>query len=257
MAGPQVVHIARRRTLTSDDHRRPASSVHHLPFLPDLPSSPASSPTAPSSSNNNKHLASLPESQSSTFYSNLPFLRNHATYLHHLDTQLARLAARMPMPLELAGWHAHWLARLRSALRLLVIVLSGAVGVFLLHTLEIYRGNRYIDLRKGELPMTWPARTTLAPTIILLAVAVASFLASVAVVALSLKRSFRRPIRSAGIYRVIGGAFSVLLWIIAIAEFSLLDRASKASLGRYSCGNRDILSNGRYQYRAVCEEQVS
>jgi hypothetical protein len=29
----------------------------------------------------------------------------------------------------------------------------------LMHTFEIYRGNRYIDLRKGELPMVWPAHT--------------------------------------------------------------------------------------------------
>lgn len=161
------------------------------------------------------------------------------------------------MPLELSSWHAHWLSRLRSALRLLVIVLSGAVAVFLVHTLEIFRGNRYIDLRKNELPMTWPARTNLAPTLILFAVAVGSFIASVAVVALSFRRNFRRPTRSAGIYRVLGGCVSVLLWAVAIAEFSLLDRASKASLGRYSCANSHILSNGRYQYRAVCEEQVS
>ncbi|KAF1966073.1 hypothetical protein BU23DRAFT_584648 [Bimuria novae-zelandiae CBS 107.79] len=159
------------------------------------------------------------------------------------------------MPFELSSWHAHWLSRLRSALRLLVIVLSGAVIVFLVHTLEIFRGNRYIDLRKNELPMTWPARTNLAPTLIFLAVAVGSFLASVTVVALSFKRNFRRPTRSVGIYRVVGGCFSVLLWAVAIAEFSLLDRASKASLGRYSCGNSHVLSNGRYQYRAVCEEQ--
>ncbi|KAJ4301418.1 hypothetical protein N0V90_003510 [Kalmusia sp. IMI 367209] len=227
MAGPHVA-IARRRTLTSSDDRRPISAVpDQLPFIP-------SSPTGPP-------LNSVPE--------------DHASYKTLWKPTFDRLVARMPMPFELSSWHAHWLSRLRSALRLLVIVLSGAVIVFLVHTLEIFRGNRYLDLRKGELPMTWPARTNLAPTIILFAVAVASFLASVAVVALSLRRSFRRPTRSAGIYRVVAGCFSVLLWIVAISEFSLLDRASKASLGRYSCGNRDVLSNGRYQYRAVCEEQ--
>jgi len=158
---------------------------------------------------------------------------------------------------ELSSWQSHWLSRLRSALRLLVLVLSGAVIVFLVHTLEIFRGNRYLDLRKGELPMTWPARTNLAPTLILFTVAVLNFLASAAVVAMSLKRSFRRPIRTRGVYRILGGSLGVVLWIAALAAFSLLDRSSKASLGRYSCGNKHVLSNGRYQYAAVCEEQVS
>jgi hypothetical protein len=126
----------------------------------------------------------------------------------------------------------------------------------LVHTLEIYRGNRYLDLRRGELPMTWPAHTNLAPTIVLLAIAAANFLASVAILSLSLKRSFRRPIRSRDAYRIIAGSFGVILWITALVVFHLLDKASKASLGRYSCTNQNILSNGRYQYRAVCEEQV-
>jgi hypothetical protein len=139
----------------------------------------------------------------------------------------------------------------------LVIVLSGAVVCMLVHTLEIYRGNRYLDLRHGELPMTWPAHTNLAPTIVLLAIAAANFLASVAILSLSLKRSFRRPIRSRDAYRIIAGSFGVILWITAIVVFHLLDKASKASLGRYSCTNSHVLSNGRFQYRAVCEEQVS
>lgn len=162
------------------------------------------------------------------------------------------------MPPEVSfGWHAHWLSRLRSALRLLVIVLSGAVIVFLVHTLEIFRGNRYLDLRKGELPMTWPARTNLAPTLILFAVATGSFIASVTILALSFKRSFRRPIRSRDVYRVLAGVLGVVLWAGAIAAFSLIDKRSKASLGRYACSNKNVMSNGRYQYRAVCEEQVS
>jgi hypothetical protein len=127
----------------------------------------------------------------------------------------------------------------------------------LVHTLGIYRGNRYLDLRHGELPMTWPAHTNLAPTIVLLIVAGLNFLASVAILSLSLKRSFRRPIRSRDAYRIIAGSFGVILWITALVVFHLLDKASKASLGRYSCTNKNVLSNGRFQYRAVCEEQVS
>lgn len=162
------------------------------------------------------------------------------------------------MPLDLAIVpRAHWLSRVRSCLRLLIIVLSGAVVCMLVHTLEIYRGNRYLDLRSGEIPMTWPAHTNLAPTIVLLAIAAANFLASVAILSLSLKRSFRRPIRSRDAYRIIAGSFGVILWITAIVVFHLLDKASKASLGRYSCTNKNVLSNGRFQYRAVCEEQVS
>jgi hypothetical protein len=164
-----------------------------------------------------------------------------------------RLSARMPLDLAIVP-RAHWLSRVRSCLRLLIIVLSGAVVCMLVHTLEIYRGNRYLDLRHGELPMTWPAHTNLAPTIVLLA---ANFLASVAILSLSLKRSFRRPIRSRDAYRIIAGSFGVILWITAIVVFHLLGKASKASLGRYSCTNKNVLSNGRFQYRAVCEEQVS
>ncbi|KAH7089161.1 hypothetical protein FB567DRAFT_523155 [Paraphoma chrysanthemicola] len=165
-----------------------------------------------------------------------------------------RLSVRMPLELSIVP-RAHWLSKVRSCLRLLIIVLSGAVVCMLVHTLEIYRGNRYLDLRHGELPMTWPAHTNLAPTIVLLAIAAANFLASVAILSLSLKRSFRRPIRSRDAYRIIAGSFGVILWITALVVFHLLDKASKASLGRYSCTNKNILSNGRYQYRAVCEEQ--
>jgi hypothetical protein len=166
------------------------------------------------------------------------------------------LSARMPLELSIVP-RAHWLSRLRSGLRLLIIVLSGAVVCMLVHTLEIYRGNRYLDLRSGEIPMTWPAHTNLAPTIVLLAIAAANFLASVAILSLSLKRSFRRPIRSRDAYRIIAGSFGVILWITALVVFNLLDKASKASLGRYSCTHKNVLSNGRFQYRAVCEEQVS
>jgi hypothetical protein len=164
---------------------------------------------------------------------------------------------RLPMPLELSIVpRAHWLSRLRSCLRLLIIVLSGAVVCMLMHTFEIYRGNRYIELRRGELPMVWPAHTNLAPTIILFAIAAGNFLASVAILSLSFKRSFRRPFRSRDVYRIVAGSFGVIMWITALVVFNLLDKASKASLGRYSCTNANVLSNGRYQYRAVCEEQV-
>ncbi|KAF9739543.1 hypothetical protein PMIN01_02177 [Paraphaeosphaeria minitans] len=235
MGHPHVA-TARRRTLTSSDDRPPPSAV------PTYSGHIASSPIGPQLHS----LHSVPE--------DIARCKSPNKY----PTLAARLAAvRMPMPFQLSSWHAQWLGRLRSALRLLVIVLSGAVLVFLGHTLEIFRGNRYIDLRKNELPMTWPARTNLWPTLILFTVALGTFIASVTIVALSFKRSFRRPTRSAAVYRVVGGCCGVLLWIVAIAEFSSLDRASKASLGRYSCGNSHILSNGRYQYRAVCEEQVS
>jgi hypothetical protein len=160
------------------------------------------------------------------------------------------------MSLELAIVpRAHGLSRLRSCLRLLVIVLSGAVVCMLTHTFEIYRGNRYIELRKGEIPMVWPAHTNLAPTIVLFVIAAANFLASVAVLSLGFKRSFRRPFRSRDVYRIVAGSFGVIMWITALVVFHLLDKASKASLGRYSCTNKNVLTNGRYQYRAVCEEQ--
>ena len=165
-----------------------------------------------------------------------------------------KLRARMEQTI---GHRAHWLSRMRSCLRLLVIVLSGAVVCMLMHTIEIYRGNRYLDLRHGELPMTWPAHTNLAPTIILFGVAAANFLASVAILTLSLKRSFRRPFRSRDVYRIVAGSFGVITWVTALVVFALLDKASKASLGRYSCHNASLLTNGRYQYRAVCKEQVS
>jgi hypothetical protein len=164
-----------------------------------------------------------------------------------------RLSASMPLE---ALPRAHWLSRVRSCLRLLIIVLSGAVVFMLMHTLSIYRGNRYLDLRQGEIPMVWPAHTNLAPTIILMAVAGTNFLASVAILALSFKRSFRRPIRKRDLYRIVAGSVGVVLWAVALVVFHLLDRASKASLGRYSCTNQAQMTNGRYQYRAVCEEQV-
>jgi hypothetical protein len=159
------------------------------------------------------------------------------------------------MPLDVLP-RAHWLSRLRSCLRILLIILSGIIVCMLAHTVSIYRGNRYLELRKGEIPMVWPAHTNLASTIILLAIAGLNFVASIAILTLSFKRSFRRPIRSRDLYRILAGCFGVVLWLAAIVASLLLDSASKASLGRYSCTNQDIISNGRYQYRAVCEEQV-
>ncbi|KAH7115969.1 hypothetical protein B0J11DRAFT_443946 [Dendryphion nanum] len=159
------------------------------------------------------------------------------------------------MPVDIYTPPTNWLSGLRSCLRLLIIVLSGAVTGMLVHTMQIYRGNRSIDLRKGELPMTWPARTNLAPTLALFAVAAGNFMASVAIMALSFKRGFRRPIRSRDAYRVVAGSLGVILWATALVVFHLLDRANKASLGHYACANRNIMSNGRYQYRAVCSEQ--
>ncbi|KAF2645323.1 hypothetical protein P280DRAFT_378725, partial [Massarina eburnea CBS 473.64] len=166
------------------------------------------------------------------------------------------LSVRLPMFSDVApGWQSHWLSRLRSALRLLVVVLSGAVIVFLVHTLEIRRGNRYLDLRKGELPMTWPARTNLYPTLILLIVAIGNFIASVTNIALAFRRSFRRPARTNNLLRMVGGCFGITMWAAGLTAFTLLDKKNKASLGRYSCTNQNVMSNGRYQYRAVCEEQ--
>ena len=169
--------------------------------------------------------------------------------------QPSRFSVRMPS--DISVYKPHWLSRLRSALRLLIIVLSGGVAVMLAHTLHIYRGNTYLDLRKGELPMTWPARTNLAPTLVLLSIATANFFASVAILSVSFTKSFRRPMRSRDVYRIVAGSFGVVLWITALVVFNLLGKASKASLGRYACTNRNVMSNGRYQYRAVCEEQVS
>ncbi|KAF2279973.1 uncharacterized protein EI97DRAFT_369213 [Westerdykella ornata] len=159
------------------------------------------------------------------------------------------------MPAELSWNTPNWLSGLRYALRILVLVLSGAVTYFLLHTLEAYRGNSSLDLRKGELPMVWPARTHLAPTIVLFSVAAANFLTSVAILTLSLKSPFRRLYQKRDDYRVIAGGCRIILWTTALAVFTLLDRASNASLGHYACANRDVESNGRFQYRTICSEQ--
>lgn len=210
---------------------------------PDLPPSPTSTPKS------SRWIISSPIGP--PFY---PVAEDYGGY--KFTPQPTRFSARTPMHPELSIQHAPWLSRLRSALRLLIIVLSGAVVVFLVHTLEIFRGNTYLDLRKGELPMTWPARTNLIPTLILFAIAAANFLASVSTLALSFTRSFRRPIRSRDLYRIVAGSFGVLSWGAALAAFTLLDKASKASLGRYACSNKNVMSNGRYQYRTVCEEQV-
>ncbi|KAG9193110.1 hypothetical protein G6011_03145 [Alternaria panax] len=187
---------------------------------------------------------------------NLSRLIGSLAYHHKAADHGEHKSTRLPMPLELAiSSRAHWLSRVRSCLRLLIIVFSGAVVCMLMHTFEIYRGNRYIDLRKGELPMVWPAHTNLAPSIVLFAIAAGNFLASVAILTLSFKRSFRRPFRSRDVYRIVAGSLGVIMWITALVVFNLLNKASKASLGRYSCTNANVLTNGRYQYRAVCEEQ--
>ncbi|PVI04637.1 hypothetical protein DM02DRAFT_611260 [Periconia macrospinosa] len=221
----------RRRTI--DRNSQPTTSSISTPFS-------ATAPTGPS-------FDSIPED-----YANRNFKSKH-------QSSRARflLGVRLPMFSDVAaGWQSHWLSRLRSALRLLVVVLSGAVIVFLGHTLEIRRGNRYLDLRKGELPMTWPARTNFYPTLILLLVALGNFVASVTSIALAFRRSFRRPSRSSTAYRVVGHCLVVFIWAGAITAFTLLDKHYKASLGRYACHNQNVMSNGRYQYRAVCEEQV-
>lgn len=163
------------------------------------------------------------------------------------------MSTRMPVDIYVAP--TTWLSGLRSCLRLLIIVLSGAVTGMLVHTMHIYRGNSSLDLRKGELPMTWPARTNLAPTLALFIVAAGHFMASVAIMALSFKRGFRRPIRSRDAYRVVAGSLGVILWATSLVSFHLMDKANRASLGHYACQNRNIMSNGRYQYRAVCSEQ--
>ena len=238
------------RAYVSTSTTSPASPVHHHH---DNHTPQQHSPTSIYST---EHLTSPP----ATSYNisspiGAPFYPKAEDYGGY---QFARLPQRLSarMPLEILP-RAHWLSRVRSCLRLLIIVLSGAVVFMLMHTLGIYRGNRYLELRKGEIPMVWPAHTNLAPTIILIAVAGANFLASVAILSLSFKRSFRRPIRSRDLYRIVAGSFGVVLWAAALVVFHLLDKASKASLGRYSCTNQAQMTNGRYQYRAVCEEQVS
>jgi hypothetical protein len=160
------------------------------------------------------------------------------------------------MPSELHSNQPHWLSGFRSALRLLIIILSAAVAGTLVHTLEIWRSNISLDLRKGELPMTWPARTNIWPTLILFAIAASNFFASAAIIAMSFKKSFKRPIRSRDAYRIVAGSFGVILWACALIVFYIIDKTSKASLGRYACMNRNVMSNGRFQYRAVCSEQV-
>ena len=160
------------------------------------------------------------------------------------------------MPSELYYSPPQWLTGFRSALRLLIVVLSAGVAGTLIHTLEIYRGNISLDLRKGELPMTWPAHTNLVPTLALFAVAAASLFASLAIIILNLRNPFKRPLRSRDAYRIIAGSFAITLWACALAIFNWIDQTSRASLGRYACMHRNVMSNGRLQYRAVCSEQV-
>lgn len=231
---------------TSTTRKPLHANTSFSPFQPSPLSISVSPSTAPSS----------PLSLLSTLTS--PFSPGPEDYVgdKYLNLKLPeRLSARLPMPSDFVLPKSHWLSRLRSTLRLLNIVLSGAVVCMLVHTLEIYRGNRYIDLRSGELPMTWPARTNLVPTLILFAIAAGNFLASLAILVMSFTRSFRRPMRSRDVYRIVAGSLGVIMWATALAVFHLLDKHNKASLGRYSCTNKNVLSNGRYQYRAVCEEQ--
>jgi len=140
-------------------------------------------------------------------------------------------------------------------LRLLILILSATVAGTLFHTFRIYKGNAYLDLRSGELPMTWPARTNLVATWFLFGVAVYSFAVSGAIMSMAYKRSFRRPIKRRDLYRVVAGSAGVVLWGVGLAVFSLMEKGHKASLGRYACANRNVMSNGRYQYKAVCSEQ--
>lgn len=247
-------HVTAATTPTTTTAASPFA--HHEP----VPSSPSSVYSSVYSSIYSVDGTPSPLSPPATPYCSIsspigtPFYPKPEDYGGYRFARLPqRLSARMP--LEILP-RAHWLSRVRSCLRLLIIVLSGAVVFMLMHTLSIYRGNRYLELRKGEIPMVWPAHTNLAPTIILTAVAGANFLASVAILSLGFKRSFRRPIRSRDLYRIVAGSFGVVLWAAALVVFHLLDRASKASLGRYSCTNQHQVTNGRYQYLAVCEEQV-
>jgi hypothetical protein len=175
---------------------------------------------------------------------------------HGARKQAHRFSIIRTMTADAVRDHRPWLSRLRSAIRLLIVVLSAAVLGTLTHTMEILRSNRYLDLRKGELPMVWPARTNLAPTLVLFSVAAINFLASAAIMLMAFKRSFRRPIRSRDAYRIVAGSAGVILWATGLIVFNLIDKKSKASLGHYSCINRNVMSNGRYQYRAVCSEQV-
>ncbi len=284
IAPPPVSLWARRIQYQGQDTLRPANSSHlradscalgseqprimsraYVPMSTTSTASPdyhrdAAPQHSPTSVYSTDNATDHPGSPPATPYSiskpiGAPFYPKAEDYGGYKFARLPqRLSARMP--LEILP-RAHWLSRVRSCLRLLIIVLSGSVVFMLAHTLGIYRGNRYLELRKGEIPMVWPAHTNLAATIILGAVAGANFLASVAILSLSFKRSFRRPFRSSDLYRIVTGSFGVVLWVAAIVLYNLLDKASKASLGRYSCTNQNQVTNGRYQYRAVCEEQVS
>lgn len=152
---------------------------------------------------------------------------------------------------------ADWMSKFRVGLRLAVVALSAAVVGLLLNTLQIYRGNNNLDLRKGEMPMPWPARTNMVPTALLLTVAAVNFLASFIVLVLSLRRSFQTPLGSRDVSRVVAGGLSITFWVSALLVYGIVNHASKASLGQYACKNRDSLTNGRYQYRTVCNEQAA
>jgi hypothetical protein len=150
-----------------------------------------------------------------------------------------------------------WLSGLRAGLRLLIVALSASVVGLLLNTLQIFRGNNYLDLQEGELPMPWPARTNMLPTAILLTIAAVNFFASFVVLVLSFKRSFRTPLRSRDLSRVLVGGLSITFWVSALLAYGVINNSSKASLGHFACTNRDTMTNGKYQYRTVCGEQTA
>lgn len=179
--------------------------------------------------------------------------------LHHIIDGLPRArsnSTRSIHSIASARDTRPWLSRIRSMLRLLIAILSTTVACTLFHTYRIYKGNFYIDLLAGEQPMVWPARTNLVATWFLFGVAVYNLTASAVIMLLAYKRSFRRPIKRRDLYRVVAGSAGVVLWGAGMAVFSLVERGHTASLGRYACANRNVMSNGRYQYKAVCSEQV-
>lgn len=205
----------------------------HSPYLISNPIGPPYYPAA-DQFGGSLHSKSVSCSTTTTTYSG-------ATVMHPETTPYAR---------------ADWMSKFRVGLRLAVVALSAAVVGLLLNTLQIYRGNNNLDLRKGEMPMPWPARTNMVPTALLLTVAAVNFLASFIVLVLSLRRSFQTPLGSRDVSRVVAGGLSITFWVSALLVYGIVNHASKASLGQYACKNRDSLTNGRYQYRTVCNEQV-
>ena len=149
-----------------------------------------------------------------------------------------------------------WLSSVRSALRLLIIIASGAVIGLLTHTIIIYRSNRFIKLRDGEVPVPWPAKTNMISTYTLLTVAVTGFLVSVTSLVLSFLKMFRRRSPSRNATRIMVASGGVVGWTAALLVYSIVNNETNASLGNYACRNRNRMANGRYQHRLVCDEQV-